>query len=138
MQITEAMARKRLELTEQLIRSVVREEIVRALGALAREADHLDMPYETAELDSRALENIKAAANGAVQRLTCPHEQYSTSVVQGAAPYCRRCGEPQPEPENPFEDRPLDPDCKHAFATEFRAEEPVRITVCQICEGVKA
>lgn len=89
-------ARRRVE--EARIRRIVREEIVAAMGALAREADHLDAPYETAELDSRALENIKAAAEGAVKRLTCEHE-----FTSAWGPRCARCGEPEPEPQNPFE-----------------------------------
>lgn len=83
------------------VRSIVREEIVRALGALAREADHLDRPYGTAELDSRALGNIKAAAEGAVQRLLCPHEKH-ISWGGGQDPRCARCDEPEKMPENPF------------------------------------
>lgn len=84
--------------------SIVREEIVRVFQALGREASHLDAPYETAELDSRALSNIMEAAERTVRRLTCPHERYSTSVVQGAAPYCARCGEPEAMPDNPFKE----------------------------------
>lgn len=109
------------------VRSIVREEIVRALGALAREADHLGMPYETAELDSRALGNIKAAAEGAVQRLLCPHEKH---YIWYGVSRCARCGEPETMPENPFTS--LDPNCNHAFTTEDD------VTKCQICEGVKA
>jgi hypothetical protein len=88
---------------EDAIRKIVREEIVNALGALARSADQLDMPYETAELDSRALENIKAAAEGAVRRLTCPHGTYQDWGPESRR--CSRCGEPEPAPVNPFEDR---------------------------------
>lgn len=90
-------------LNEADVRRIVREEIVAAFGVLAREAKSLDMPYETAELDSRALENIRAAAEGAVQRMTCPHEEYM-SWGSGQDPRCSRCGEPRPEPVNPFED----------------------------------
>lgn len=90
-------------LAEDDVRRIVREEVVRVFGALAREASSLDMPYETAELDSRALENIRAAAEGAVQRLTCPHEEY-LSWGPASVPQCSRCGEPEPEPVNPFEE----------------------------------
>lgn len=89
----------RRQVQEDQIRHIVREEIVAALGALAREADHQD-GYDTAELDSRALENIKAAAEGTVRRLTCEHE--FTSVW---GPRCARCGEPEPVPVNPFEEK---------------------------------
>lgn len=103
MRAHESLARARADTTEQLIRTIVREEIVRALGALAREADSLDAPYETAELDSRALSNIKEAAEGAVRRLTCPHERYY-SWHGGRDSRCSACGEPEPEPQNPFEE----------------------------------
>lgn len=115
-------------LQEQLIRAIVREEIVKALGALKREADRLDMPYETAELDSRALTNIAQAAEGAIQRLTCSHPKYYT---WHDVPRCGRCGEPEEAPANPFEDKPLDPDCNHAFSAENG------VSACQLCEGVK-
>lgn len=88
-------------LNETGVRRIVREEIVAAFGMLAREAKSLDMPYETAELDSRALENIRAAAEGAAQRMMCPHEEY---MSWGQDLRCSRCGEPRPEPVNPFED----------------------------------
>jgi hypothetical protein len=94
----ERAARRQLE--DERIRRIVREELVAALGALAREADHLDAPYETAELDSRALGNIKAAAEGAVKRLTCSHPDYYTWYEVSK---CARCGEPEPAPVNPFE-----------------------------------
>lgn len=88
-------------LNEADVRRIVREEIVAAFGMLAREANSLDMPYETAELDSRALENIRAAAEGAAQRMTCAHEKYFS---WGHDLRCSSCGEPRPEPVNPFED----------------------------------
>lgn len=95
-----AHIRLQLELQEKLIRAIVREEIINALGALKREAEHRNMPYETAELDSRALSNIAEAAEGAVRRLTCPHPEYYT---WDDVPRCGRCGEPQSMPANPFE-----------------------------------
>lgn len=101
MRYTEDLTKGQRTAQEKLIRRIVREEIVNALGALAREAVELDMPYETAELDSRALENIKQAAEGAVKRLTCDHPEYYT---WHDVPKCGRCGEPEPEPVNPFED----------------------------------
>jgi hypothetical protein len=88
---------------EKQVRAIVREEIVKAFQVLGREADGLDTPYETAELDSRALENIKAAAEGTVRRLTCPHEEYYTWGLYTVVSRCGRCGEPEPEPVNPFE-----------------------------------
>lgn len=91
-------------LNEADVRRIVREEISRAFGMLAREAFSLDMPYETAELDSRALENIRAAAEGVMGRMTCPHDTF-VSWHNGQDPRCTRCGEPEPEPVNPFEDK---------------------------------
>lgn len=84
------------------IRRIVREELVAALQAMAREADRLDMPYETAELDSRALDNISKVAEGTVTRLTCPHEKTWTWSDKER---CSRCGEPIPAPDNPFEEQ---------------------------------
>jgi hypothetical protein len=97
-------ARRRVE--EARIRRIVREEIVAALGALARAADGLDVPYETAELDSRALGNIGKAAENTIRRLTCAHEYKSYNPGE-----CARCGEPAPEPVNPFEPEV----CEHAY-----------------------
>lgn len=98
--LTEELAQAREAALLDKVRAVVREEIAKAFGALARESAYLDYPYETAELDSRALSNIKEAAEGTVKRLTCPHEEYST---WHDVPKCARCGEPEPEPRNPFE-----------------------------------
>lgn len=91
-----------LELQEKWVRAIVREEIVNALGALGREASHQDMPYETGELESAALSAIGKVAEGAVQRLICPHETYS--AWHGVS-RCSRCGEPEPPPGNPFEEQ---------------------------------
>lgn len=79
------------------VRQIVREEIVKALQALAREAEHQDS-YDTPEITSRALDALHDAAEGAVKRLTCEHE-YSELWD----PRCIKCSEPQPEPVNPFE-----------------------------------
>lgn len=87
---------------KEQVRKIVREELVRAFGMLAREADSLDVAYETPELDSRALENVRASASGVVDRLECAHEEYQT---YGDPRKCRSCGEPEPEPVNPFEDQ---------------------------------
>lgn len=92
----------RMQLQEQWVRAVVREEIARAFGALQRAASDLDAPYDTAELDSRALGNIAQAAENAVRRLTCPHEKYFT---WHGRPRCSRCGEPEPELEDPFKEQ---------------------------------
>lgn len=113
---------------EDRIRRIVREEIIAALQVLSRSAYDLDIPYETAELDSRALGNITSAAENAVRRLTCAHEFRDYRPEE-----CWSCGEPAPEPVNPFEVKPLDPDCEHAFVTEGTTTT----TTCQICEGVK-
>lgn len=98
---------------EEPIRRIVREEIVKALQALAREAEDQDMPYETGELESAALRAIGRVMEGTVGRLTCPHEGYypqgfSDSFMAGTRQRCDRCGEPEPEPENPFEGPPTD------------------------------
>jgi hypothetical protein len=89
------------ELEEARIRAIVREEIVNALGALKREAEHQDMPYETGELESSALSTIGKVAEGTVARLTCEHPSYPK--WHGVS-RCGRCGEPEPAPVNPFED----------------------------------
>ena len=91
---------KMRELEENWIRSIVREEIASALGALKREAEHQDMPYETGELESSALNAIGKVAEGTVARLTCEHGEYNT--WRGVS-RCDRCGEPEPTPVNPFE-----------------------------------
>ena len=90
-------------LNEEDVRRIIREEIIRAFGALEREAGSLDS-YETAELDSRALAQVARAAEGAVVRLTCPHEEYR-DWGYGPQPQCARCGEPEPQPVNPFEEK---------------------------------
>ncbi|HEU5039526.1 MAG TPA: hypothetical protein VFT84_01820 [Gemmatimonadales bacterium] len=86
---------------EDRVRAIVREEITRALGALAREAEHLDTPYETDHIECVALGAVKHVAEGASYRLNCPHGQYST--WHGAS-RCDRCGEPETLPANPFEE----------------------------------
>lgn len=95
-----AHVRLQLDLQEKLVRAIVQEEIVKALQALGREVDHQDMPYETGELESSALNAIGKVAEGTVTRLTCPHEEYNT--WRGVS-RCDRCGEPEPAPVNPFE-----------------------------------
>jgi hypothetical protein len=111
MRYTEDLTKGQRTAQEKLVRRVVREEIVNALGALAREAISLDMPYGTGELESAALSAIGKAADGAVERLTCPHEEYYTGYGRSR---CSRCGEPEPEPVNPFEGE----ECNHAYALE--------------------
>lgn len=105
MRYTEDLTKGQRTAQEKLIRRIVREEIANALGALAREARDQDMPYETGELESAALSAIRKAAEGTVQRLTCPHEKYSSwgGLWVQSTPRCDRCGEPEPEPVNPFE-----------------------------------
>lgn len=84
---------------EAHVRRIVREEIGKALGMLAREASHQD-GYDTDTIKSYALSAITEAAEGAAGRVTCEHEY---SSVWG--PRCHRCGEPEPELENPFEEK---------------------------------
>lgn len=100
MRYTEDMARLKAEANEQLIRAIVREEIVNAFGALRREADHQDMPYETGELESAALSAIGRVMEGTISRLTCDHPSY---YPWRGSSRCGRCGEPEPLPANPFE-----------------------------------
>lgn len=102
MRYKEDMAKLQARAQDDVFRAIVREEIIRALGALKREAEHLDMPYETAELDSRAFANLAQAAEGAVQRLTCSHPSYYTWHGESR---CGRCGEPETMPANPFNDQ---------------------------------
>jgi hypothetical protein len=84
------------------VRRIVREEIAKALGMLGREASHLD-GYDTDTIESYAFGAIIRSAEGAAVRMTCPHEVYES--WGGRAPLaCRRCGEPMPEPVNPFEE----------------------------------
>ena len=52
---------------ETRMRKVAREEIALAFRALSVAASDLDMPYETSELDSRALTNIEQAADRALR-----------------------------------------------------------------------
>lgn len=111
---------------EAQVRQIIREEIVKAFQVLGRAASYLDVPYETAELDSRALGNIEDAAEATVRRLTCKHERH---YDWGNERRCDLCGEPEPAPADPFAS--LDPDCNHAFSTEDG------VTRCQLCEGVK-
>lgn len=125
-----AHVRLQLDLQEKLVRAIVQEEIVKALQALGREAAHLDMPYETGELESSALSAVGKVAEGTVARLTCEHEEYPLWNDRR----CSQCGEPEPTPVNPFEGKPLNPGCNHAFARDDESGE-VR---CQVCEGVKS
>lgn len=48
-------------------RAMMREEIALALGALSAAANHLDMPYETGEIEGTALRAITQSADRAVQ-----------------------------------------------------------------------
>ena len=84
---------------EARIRAIVREEIVAALQVVRRSADH-EFQVTESEIAERAATLVESVAEGAVYRLTCPHEKYTT---WGTGPRCSRCGEPEPEPENPFE-----------------------------------
>lgn len=100
MRIKEELARLQLQNLEDLVRTIVREEIAKAFGALAREAEHQDMPYETGELEASALRVLKSTAEGTVTRLTCEHGEYNTWRGETR---CDKCGEPEEVPANPFE-----------------------------------
>lgn len=84
---------------EARIRVIVREEIVAALQVLGRAASYEGAMTES-EIAERAATVLEGAAEGAVRRLTCEHEKYTS---WGSRSYCSRCGEPEPEPVNPFE-----------------------------------
>jgi hypothetical protein len=122
----------RRQVQEDQIRRIVREEITRALCALEFAASDLD-GYDTPELDSRAYSAGGQVAQRAVTRLQqCWTEGHAFKTIwDRPLDMCRRCGAPVPEPANPFEPKPLDPGCKHAFAIEGE------VTVCLLCEGVK-
>jgi hypothetical protein len=81
---------------QEQVRTIVREEIVAALRAFAREAEH----YDGGEIRDMAVDALSTVLDGTVTRLTCKHEKYSTWYN---TPQCARCGEPEPEPVNPFE-----------------------------------
>jgi hypothetical protein len=86
-------------LTEADVRRIVQEEIAKAFGAFAREADHQD-GYDADTIESYALRAVQRTAEGTAVRVTCLHE---ASVGRGVRT-CRRCGEPEPVPSNPFEE----------------------------------
>lgn len=85
---------------EDRLRAVVREEITRALDALARSADACNMAYETPEIDSRAYQAGREVATGALASLTrCWTDGHAFSSDWGEAlSECRRCGAPAPDP----------------------------------------
>lgn len=95
--------------SEDDVRRIVREEIAKAFGMLAREASHQN-GYDTDIIEGSALSALERSAEGAAARVTCEHESYvSWTSFSGTQthPVCRACGEPEPELENPFEgDRP--------------------------------
>lgn len=128
----ERMARMRAEAQEKTIRRIVREEIAAAFQVLGR-ATAYEVYGTESEIAERALYAFENVAESTVLRLTCPHEKYQDWGFgrQPQCARCARCGEPEPEPVNPFE-APLNPDCNHAFAQD---DEGVR--TCQICGGVK-
>lgn len=88
MRLTESLARQKVETQEQLVRTIVREEIERALSLLASTADREDVPYETGELESSALGAIGKVAERAVQRLRDPEDPYNAPVDE----LCPTCG----------------------------------------------
>lgn len=83
----------------QEVRRIVREEIRLAFKALAEGARANDWPYETAELDSRALDNIVKAAESAESKYTELCEKADEQRGRDAA-------DPFKEPEHPE----VDPD----------------------------
>lgn len=92
-------------LTEADVRRIVQEEIAKAFGAFAREADHQD-GYDADTIESYALRALQRTAEGTAVRVTCLHEAYGGRGVRTAPALrtCRRCGEPEPVPSNPFEE----------------------------------
>lgn len=93
--------------TVQAVRETVRSEIAQALGALARAAGELDMPYETSELESRAYQAGGEIARQALTSLQVCWDKghVFTDIWSRPIESCRRCGAPQPEPVNPFEEQ---------------------------------
>lgn len=85
---------------EDRVRAIVREEITRTLGMLAREAEHLD-GYDSDVIETIALSAVKRSTEGAAVRLDCDHPEYYT--WHGIS-RCGRCGEPETLPANPFEE----------------------------------
>lgn len=98
--LSEELERARTAALVELIRTLVREEIALALNAVARAADELDAPYETAELDSRAYQAGKQVAATAVGNLKrCWTEGHENQDWFGRSiPECRRCGAPVSDP----------------------------------------
>lgn len=76
---------------ETRIRAIIREEIALAFGALSASAQYLDMPYETSELDSRALSNIGQTADQAVREYEARCETADEQRAEDAAnPFAER------------------------------------------------
>jgi hypothetical protein len=92
----------RKEEFDRKLRQIIREEIAEAFQVLSRAADHLDEPYETTELDSRALQNVVRAAQKAADRVACEHGTYRDWYAGERR--CAECGEPEKMPANPFEE----------------------------------
>lgn len=84
------------------IRRIVREEIVAAFQAMAREAE----TYDGGEIKDMAADMLSSVLSGTVVRLACSHEKTN---VWGQHEYreerCSRCSEPIPAPDNPFEEQ---------------------------------
>jgi len=93
-------------MTKEEIRTIVREEIAQALGAISRSADYMDMPYETAEIDSRVYSGAAEVARRALVDLKkCWTEGHTFAGPWGdPRPDCDRCGAPEILPENPFKE----------------------------------
>jgi hypothetical protein len=81
---------------ETRVRALIREEIALAFRALSVAANDLDMPYETSELDSRALTNIEQAADRAAHEFKELCETADEQRVEDA--------------KNPFEEKTTDAD----------------------------
>jgi hypothetical protein len=96
--LTEELEKLRQAALMDEVRAVVREEIARAFQAFRREAER----YDGGEIRDMAADALATVLDGTVTRLTCPHEKYQDWGF-GPQPQCARCGEPEPQPVNPFE-----------------------------------
>lgn len=69
------------------IRTLVREEIRRAFQVLRAEAEDLDIPYDTAEITSRALGAVASAAERAADNVQEAHHALMCDAEYGGG--CR-------------------------------------------------
>jgi hypothetical protein len=101
--MTRVQTELRTQIQEQWIRAIVREEIVEAFRVLGRAA-HTEGNSTESEIAERAASVLELVAGGVALRLTCPHKEYTGWTPDYQT--CTRCGEPEPEPVNPFEGDP--------------------------------